>query len=304
MSISLDENYKLDEVFNPKKYFLLDNLVEYIGEVSKLNSEDPKAYLSLLDLWTYSNGFIFENSRGSSFEDLENYLKMYSDKLYDQSDEEKPKPKISPIEAFKTCIQDKNHNSCNLVENFTKAMGNKTNYVWKMVRENLYDDLVPLCSYATTNLTLKNCTEIKRIDHEQCFTFNETSFVQRLGQTQGFNLLVNFDYPGTINDMSNPVTIALHQQNQNPDLRNIKGGNFEVHPGRRLDLKIATTVVDATENFEAMDFDSRLCNRNLGYGEVNCLMKKITEGAKSDCHCQPWYTNVTNTRVRPVKYRF
>ena len=73
---------------------------------------------------------------------------------YEQSNEEISK--ISPSEALENCILDKNNNSCNLAEKFNKRIGNETSYMWKVIRENLYADLIPLCSYATTNQILDN----------------------------------------------------------------------------------------------------------------------------------------------------
>ena len=146
----------------------------------------------MLDSWTYSNGFIFEKNYKSTIE----YELQHVNKAENFQ-----------IKAFEACIRDKSSSSCNLVEKYSKEM-EESSYIWKLVRENLYEDLVPLCSYGTTNLTLKHCEIVKRIENEQCFTFNETEFVHKLGTTQGINFLVNFDYPQTINELSNPVEVG------------------------------------------------------------------------------------------------
>ena len=120
----------------------------------------------------------------------------------------------------------------------------------------------------------------------RCFTFNE-SFDQRVGVTQGVNFLVNFDYPATKAEMDNPATIFLHQPNQQPIIKNIMGKNFYAAPGHIMNLKFSATVMDSTEDFDAMNFKSRLCNENIDDGEINCLMDQISVHAKSVCGCQP-----------------
>ena len=47
-----------------------------------------------------------------------------------------------------------------------------------------------------------------------------------------------------------------------------------------MDLKFSATVVDTTENFDALNFDSRLCNENYENGEINCLIQKIYDQAE------------------------
>ena len=64
------------------------------------------------------------------------------------------------------------------------------------------------------------------------FTFNESSFDQRVGLTQGVNFMVNYDYPTSKPDMNDPVTIILHEPNQKPDIKYIMGRNFPAAPAR------------------------------------------------------------------------
>ena len=123
------------------------------------------------------------------------------------------------------------------------------------------------------------------------FTFNETSLTPRLGLTQGLNFLVNFDYPGTITDLKEPITISLHEPNQLPDIRNLKGKNFFARPGQILDLKISTTISETTESFDSMNIKHRNCNGKAEYGEVSCIMDQIVNEAKSICNCQPLTIN-------------
>ena len=81
----------------------------------------------------------------------------------------------------------------------------------------------------------------------------------------------------------------LHEPNQSPDIKNIKGKHFYANPGHILNLKISTTVIESTEDFDVMHLNSRGCDKNFGYGEIDCIMKKIDEKAKSECGCSPWY---------------
>ena len=46
-----------------------------------------------------------------------------------------------------------------------------------------------------------------------------------------------------------------------------------------MDLKFSTTVIDSTADFDAMNFESRLCNEEIGHGEINCLMHQISDMA-------------------------
>ena len=47
-----------------------------------------------------------------------------------------------------------------------------------------------------------------------------------------------------------------------------------------MDLKFSATVVETTENFDALNFDSRLCNENHENGEIDCLVQKIYNQAE------------------------
>ena len=102
---------------------------------------------------------------------------------------------------------------------------------------------------------------------------------------------MNYDYPGTITEMKEPASIILHENNQDPDINNIKGRNFLAYPGSILDLKISTTVIDTTKDFDAMNIENKRCNGNFEYGQVKCLMKHIVSYAESVCGCQTWSIN-------------
>ena len=194
----------------------------------------------------------------------------------------------SPIEELKNCAEIQNENSCLLVERFGKEIG-KNNAIWETCTENIFNDLIPLCSYGSDKLILNDCNLFKKMSNGRCFTFNEASFDQRVGVTQGVNFMINYDYPVSEGEINNPVTIILHEPNQQPDIKNIMGKNFHVSPGHIMDLKFVATVTDSTADFDAMHFESRLCNEDTGYGEINCLMHQISDLAKSMCGCQPWY---------------
>ena len=199
-----------------------------------------------------------------------------------------------PFMALKSCSLVKDKESCLLVERFNQELKNGNINLWKEIQDGLSNEFIPLCSYGATNSELSHCTAFKRIDQTHCFTFNESSFTHMLGKTEGLNFLVNYDYAGTQLEMTKPFTIILHEPNQPPDLNNIKGKNFYVRPGRMVDLKITTVIVDSTADFEAMSFESRLCNKDAEYEEVTCFMKHIRKRAEGLCGCQPWYTKSMN----------
>ena len=224
--------------------------------------------LTLLEAWSYAYGDLFEH----------NTVQFTS----------------KSIEALKSCSMSKDEASCHMVESINQELGKENINLWKDIYEGLSNDFIPLCSYGATNNQLFHCKAFKKIDQDRCFTFNESSFTQMLGKTEGLNFLVNYDFPGTHMDMSKPFTIILHEPNQDPDIKNIKGKNFFVRPGKMVDLKITTTVVDSTEDFDTMSFESRLCNKDTGYGEVNCLMEHISGWAESNCGCRPWYIKSMN----------
>ena len=230
----------------------------------------PKSNLTLLDAYSYAYGDLFESGEAE--------FKYTSES----------------IEALKSCSLDKDEESCLLVKKFTQELGKENNKFWKKIQEALSNGFIPLCSYGSTNLEVNHCTAFKRIYQGNCLTFNESSFAHMLGRTEGLNFLVNYDFPGTDVDMSKLFTIILHEPNQDPDIKNIKGKNFFVRPGKMVDLKIQTTVVDSTADFDAMSFESRLCNKDTGYGRVKCLRDLISGRAKSKCGCQPWYTKSMN----------
>ena len=224
----------------------------------------PNSNLTLLDAWSYAYGDLFDSQKSES------------------------------IEALKSCSLAKDEMSCLLVEKIDQELGNENIKLWKDIKEGLSNDFIPLCSYGAANIEISHCTAFKRIGQDNCFTFNESSFPHKLGQTEGVNFLVNYDFPGTFMEMSKPFTIILHEPDQDPDIKNIKGKNFFVKPGKMVDLKITTTVVDSTADFDAMSFDSRLCNKDTGYGEVSCLMEYINGWAESKCGCRPWYIENMN----------
>jgi hypothetical protein len=259
LTLLLDESYylsfSLGERFKLKKWGR--SYVEGISPFSNSN-------LTVLDAWSYAYGDLFEDETGAL---------VYTSES---------------IEALKSCSLAKDKVSCLLVERFNLELGNENINLWKEVKKGLSDDFIPLCSYGATNIALNLCKAFKRIDQDHCFTFNESSFDHMLGQTEGLNFLVNYDFPGTVMDMNKPFTIILHEPNQSPDIKNIKGKNVFVRPGKMVDLKIDTTVVDSTADFDAMSFEKRLCNKETGYGEVNCLMGHIRGRAESKCGCRLW----------------
>ena len=234
-----------------------------------------------MDAWSFANGKIFDENLYSNF---------FQEALEDILDKKL-------MEAIEKCTQ-KDENSCLLLEKYDKELGAKNHGNWQMFQENLFDDFIPLCSYATKNFTLKKCNSFHKMKHQQCFTFNETSLTPRLGLTQGLNFLVNFDYPGTITDLKEPIKISLHEPNQLPDIRNLKGKNFFARPGQILDLKISTTISETTESFDSMNIKHRNCNGKAEYGEVSCIMDQIVNEAKSICNCQPLTINDSKNGFR------
>ena len=247
MSKFLEDSYDFDEMGN------------YLNNVKPFQNSN----LTLLDAWAYANGDVFETS-GPFKEFVDN----------------------SPIEALKICAENQNANSCLLVERFNKEIGKNNTKMWETFTRNTFNNLIPLCSYASDKLILNDCNLFKKMSNGQCFTFNESSF----GLTQGVSFVINYDYPATADEINNPATIILNDPNQQPDIKNIMAKNYPVERGHIMDLKFSATVIESKEDFDAMNFDSRLCNQNKEDGETNCLMHQISDQAKSVCSCQPWYT--------------
>ena len=218
--------------------------------------------MTLLDAWFYSIVF-------SIFEGEYPNIKTLSN------------PNKTPRQALKNCAFNKTDENCLLVENISKEIGMKNNEMWQNLYPDLFDDLIPLCSYATNDEKLYKCTAFKKsktkLQQGHCFTFNESNFTPELGHTQGLNFVVNFDYPGTNFELGQPSTIILHEPGMVPDITNIKGKNFEVFPGNHVRLRISTTILDSTEHFDDMSFISRHCHTNVEYGEVNCLVEKMVQ---------------------------
>ena len=239
----------------------------YITEVKPFSNSS----LNLLDVWSYVYG-------EDMVEDEKTPFYVYLDK--------------TPIEAMKNCTIDKTKESCQLVEKFSKTIWNHEE-LWSHLYQNIFDDFIPLCNYATDDMKLFTCTTFKKtmthLQQSPCYTFNESSFTPKLGLTQGLSFLVNYDYPGTFAEMEKPITVILHQNKMDPDIKNIKGKNFYIDPGSLVNLRMSTTIVDTTEDFDKLKFETRLCDNSVE--EIGCINEKIVRKAISDCGCTPWFLN-------------
>ena len=257
----------LDVPFNCKS---LETFGKDMGMYIKSIKPYTNSNLTLLDTWYYASGAETFKGARTSFED-------YLDNM--------------PTNVLKDCSANKTEESCLLVEKIGKEIWK--NATWIDLYEDLFDEFIPFCSYATKSKTISECTVFKKFVHKiqqkQCFTFSNSSMIPELGSTQGLNFLVNYDYPGTPSEMSQPATIILHEQGTTPDIRNIKGENFFVNPGSLVNLKISTTIVESTDDFNAMPFEDRLCKKD--YGEIDCINEKLINNATSECKCSPRYAN-------------
>ena len=251
----------------------------YLNEIRPF----PNSSLTILDVWSYSNGQdIFENCK-SEFEcDIQNYINSFA------------------TYALSQCkFLNGAHDICLKVKEFSKEIESNQD-IWSNVDKTLFVDFIPLCSFGTNSLELNRCTEFKKsvtkIGNKKCFTFNE-SFTPELGTTKGLNFLVNFHHLGTAFDLRQGVEITLHESVAHPDIENTQGKNIKVYPGTAGFFRIATTVLDSTIDFDAMGFESRLCNSNTEYRQINCILDAIAEVAFNSCGCIPAYisngTNVT-----------
>ena len=243
-----------------------DDFDHEISKYIKTFNAFPEKNLTLLDAWAYTNLEVIK--------DIDLFL----------GDDTSV-----PITALKNCINSQNKESCLLVKGFSKEMEFDDKKIWETIYKTIYDGLIPLCSYASENNILQKCNNFKKLNNGKCFTFNESSFDHILGQTHGLNFVANYNYPGTNADLSDPITIMLHESSQKPDIENIMGDNFRAAPGRIIDLKISATVIDTTESFDAMNFNSRKCEKDMKNGEMNCISDAIIERAAQNCGCQPWY---------------
>ena len=232
----------------------------------------PEQNLTLLDAWAYANLEIIQ--------DVDVLVGIDT----------------KPIIALRSCINNQSNESCHLVDRFSKDIGIDNKKIWKTFYEKIHDGLIPLCSYASEDYVLHTCKNFKKMINGNCFTFNESSFDHTLGLNQGLNFVVNYNNPGTITDLSKPIRIMLHEPSQIPDIKNIMGMNFRAAPGHIIDLKISATIINSTEAFDAMNFNSRLCNEDIENGEINCISDKINDWAIGNCGCQPWY--LSNPQIK------
>ena len=240
---------------------------EYFKQIPPLD----KSNLTLLDAWAFVTGS-FESNKDTFENQIDHII----------------------IEALEDCAKNTNKENCALAEELSKIFGSKQQRTWENFQGNLYEDFIPLCSFASQTLNLKACNAFQKsqakFKHNQCLTFNETSFVPKLGEFQGLNILVNYRYPGTLLELKKPITITVHEVGEIPDIMNVKGKNFYVNPGHKVMLKISTTVVDTTEDFDGMNFESRLCNDFGGYSQLECITDAIFSKAQVDCGgCLPIY---------------
>ena len=230
----------------------------------------PNSDLTLLDAWYYASGTENSNDKRAILED-------YFDNM--------------PTSVLKDCSANKTKESCSVVDKLGKEIWRNT--TWIDLYQDLFDEFIPFCSYATKAMEISICSAFRKsklkIQQEPCFTFSNSLMIPELGPTQGLNFLVNYDYPGTPSEMSQPATIILHEQGTTPDIRNIKGENFFVNPGSLVNLKISTTIVESTDDFVTMPFEDRLCSKN--YGEIDCINEKLINIATSECECSPRYAN-------------
>ena len=256
------------------EYSTLDFINGFTAYFNRIQPIDD-SNLNLLDAWAYTTGGLEDSAS----------FKGYIDN--------------APIEALENCTIHGFTESCHYVENLGKTFGKKQQLIWEGLKENIYDEFIPLCSFASQTLSLKKCTAFRKsktkAKNGQCFTFEKASLVPKLGETQGLNILVNYAFPGTPSELEKPITISLHEAGQMPDIGNIKGKNFFVNPGWVVDLKISTIIIDTTKDFDAMNFESRLCNNTVGYGEVDCITESIFNRAKMDCRCLPIYFDTNSS---------
>ena len=81
-----------------------------------------------------------------------------------------------PITSLGNCTNNQDKKSCSLAQKFSKEIGNDDKNLWETIYKNVYDGIVPLCSYASENNILQKCNNFKKLNNGKCFTFNESSF--------------------------------------------------------------------------------------------------------------------------------
>ena len=262
-------------ILDPDMSYNCKSLANNFGKDMGMYIKSIKPYLdsnlTLLDAWYYAFGAETSKDTGTILED-------YLDSM--------------PTNGLKDCSTNKNEESCLLVEKIGKEVLRNATMI-DFYQDHIFDEFIPLCSYAAKTMKIGTCTTFKKsvlkIQQKQCFTFSNSSMIPEPGPTQGLNFLINYDYPGTPSEMSQPAAIILHEQGTTPDIRNIKGENFFVNPGSLINLRISATIVESTNDFDAMPFEDRLCRRN--WGEMDCLNEKLNNVAISKCGCSPRYAN-------------
>ena len=111
-------------------------LATYFNRLTPL----PNSNLTLLDLWSYSFGIdIFEVERPD--------FSKFVDKTL--------------IEALSKCKSIGDEESCLIARSVSEDVS-KNPYNWGNVYDSLFDDLIPLCSFGTSEFTLGKCSSFKK----------------------------------------------------------------------------------------------------------------------------------------------
>ena len=108
-----------------------------------------KSNLTALDSWIYGYGDISTGKMGP----MEAFLDL------------------TPIKALENCFKNQNEDSCVLVESTSKELGNDHQKIWKKFQPNLFQRLIPLCSYGAKNDILEKCKAFKKVKRGRLLPF-------------------------------------------------------------------------------------------------------------------------------------
>ena len=261
----------------------------------KVNSNSNMS-LSVLDFWYYAIGDLNGIEKLTKFEKLTNQ---------------------DAIQALLDCIFLENKSACQkskeLNGEFTKN-GKLITILPELLNQptahfldnhSRHEAFIPFCSYVSDGLELEECKLFQpmpiKMLREQCYTFQGNEKIPTLEPSGGLNSMINFDYPGSNYDRGKPARIFLHEPGTLPDTAHIRNTYSLVDSGTVTTIKIKPTVIDETDDFNAMPIEKRNCQfTENGYTEVNCIIDKISLKAQQACGCLPWYIGKTKNQCDPI----
>ena len=154
------------------------------------------------------------------------------------------------------------------------------------------DELIPLCSFGTTNITSCNLFEESRVSYNGdkiCYTFNYDGkrHINSVDPDLGLKFALDFRLPYSRSpDLS--AFIVVHQNLQLPLIDEFHPTVIEIRPGVQtttigIEPKFLTKL---TDSFVRLDKNQRKCSLE---NQLNCIMANGLNQSVAECACLPWF---------------